>query len=129
MNAVTASGPMPADFEALQREHGVLLRHLGQVQQRLGTRLHRLETENLRLRAALLVQRTAWLWGLGPPVGRPGRGNQEQAESLLSTHHVLCRVGCEGHAHAWLDDDGQCRRTGRACDTIVAREPGPRDAA
>lgn len=128
MDAIPASCRVPAAYAELQREHGLLLRYLGQVQQRLGTRLYRLETENMCLRAALVVQRTAWLWGLGLAAGPPWRGDQAQTGLPLSAHHVLCRVGCEGHAHAWLDDDGQCRRTGAACDAIVVWEPGTRNS-
>lgn len=124
MNTVPFGCQVPAAFAELQREHGLLLRYLGQVQQRLGLRLHRLETENLRLRAALVVQRTAWLWGLWPPAGHESRARTTRLEPPSSAHRVLCRVGCEGHAHAWLTDEGQCRRTGAACDTVVSREAG-----
>lgn len=125
MNAVPACRLTSAAVAELQREHGLLLRYLGQVQQRLSDRLYRLENENLRLRAALVVQRTAWLWGLGPPARSDGPAGVTSSDSPSSAHRVLCQVGCEGHAHAWLTDDGQCRRTGGVCDAMAMRETRP----
>lgn len=125
MNTVPAYRLTPAAVAELQREHGLLLRYLGQVQQRLSNRLYRLENENLRLRAALVVQRTAWLWGLGPPSANAGIAGATSSDLPSSAHRVLCQVGCEGHAHAWLTDEGQCRRTGAACDVMAVRETSP----
>ncbi|MEZ5702753.1 MAG: hypothetical protein R3E42_13695 [Burkholderiaceae bacterium] len=31
---------------------------------------------------------------------------------------VICQTGCVGHAHPWLAPDGQCRRSGDACERI-----------
>ena len=123
MDTLPVACQAPTAFAALQGEHALLLRYLGQVQQRLSLRLYRLETENLSLRAALLVQRTAWLWGLGPPAVPAPAAGEKVADPQASAHRLLCRVGCEGHAHAWLTEEGQCRRTGAACDTV-----GPRAA-
>ena len=125
MNTAPACRLTPAAVAELQREHGLLLRYLGQVQQRLSNRLYRLEDENLRLRAALVVQRTAWLWGLGPPSANAGTAGATSSAPPSSAHRLLCQVGCEGHAHAWLTDEGQCRRTGGACDAMAVRETSP----
>lgn len=122
MDAAPICRMVPAAFLELQREHGLLLRYLGQVQQRLSTQLHRLETENLRLRAALVVQRTAWLWGLVPsrtadvPQSKgPRTEDAGTSQAPVSVSQVLCRVACEGHAHYWLGEDGRCQRSGEPC--------------
>lgn len=120
------------DAAALQREHGALLRYLGRLQQGLGGEVSRLERENLRLRAALLVQRTAWLWGLAPPkaasVPQHDRAPTASASTSLaraSVSQVLCQVACEGHAHHWLAEAGQCRRSGEACERLTGCGPSP----
>jgi hypothetical protein len=116
------TGPVPV--AELQHEHGVLLRYLGEVQRGVSVRLARLEADNLRLRAALMVNRTAWLWGLGPPVTLAGHTGATPVTPPASPLRVLCRVGCEGHAHAWLDEGGQCRRTGSACEALAVPATG-----
>lgn len=107
--------------EEVQREHGVLLRQLARLQRELTPALQRLQQENLRLRAALLVQRTAWLWGLAPPAARAMAARRPGGEATAEdpgAAHWLCRVGCAGHAHAWLQADGHCRRDGEPCATL-----------
>lgn len=116
------TGPVPV--AELQHEHGVLLRYLGEVQRGVSARLAQLEADNLRLRAALLVSRSALLWGLGPSAALAGADGMTSAAMPASAHRVLCQVGCEGHAHVWLDEGGQCRRTGSACDALATPANG-----
>lgn len=112
-------------------EHGALLRRLAQLQQRVSDQLwtaerrrRDLEADNIRLRAELVRVRTAMLWNLGPasavPWPAPGhRAPAPQADSRLrEARAVICQTGCAGHAHPWLEPDGQCRRTGQTCDRL-----------
>ncbi len=116
-----------AEVAALQHEHGVLLRELGRLQGKLGDDLSRLERENLRLRAALLVTRTAWFWGLASPGQVKRTSDPSHAGAERTTIRavpdvlgpVLCRIACEGHAHFWLGEQGQCERTGDACERLL----------
>lgn len=114
-------------------EHGVLLRQLGRLQHRLTEAMSahrqqqaRLEQDNLRLRAELVLLRTSVLWGLGavamvamPPAARPPQRAASNA-SVREAHSVICQTGCVGHAHPWLEPDGQCRRSGQACERLAA---------
>lgn len=116
----------------LVAEHGVLVRHLGALQHRVGAqmreredRMRRLEAENLRLRAELMVLRTIACWGLGagavvrhtaPARHRVAGQPAGVPPSLREAEAVICQTGCVGHAHPWRDADGQCRRTGQACE-------------
>jgi len=108
----------------LRHEHGVLLRQLGRLQQGLGAEVARLERENLRLRAALLLTRTAWLWGLAPPPAaatttlRARHSLSAQRGGPGTVQQLLCQVACTGHAHYWLGEGGQCSRSGEACDRL-----------
>ncbi|MCL5969443.1 MAG: hypothetical protein M1359_09430 [Betaproteobacteria bacterium] len=34
---------------------------------------------------------------------------------------VLCQTACVGHAHHWLQDDGQCQRKGGECERVQAQ--------
>lgn len=110
-------------------EHGVLTRQLAGLQRRVGeqVRAHArqvaaLEDEVLRLRVQLVVARTCLLWGLGVagvtrPVPRRARTPVAGAvETMAEASSVICQTGCVGHAHPWLEADGQCRRTGQACE-------------
>lgn len=89
-----------------------------------------LESELVRLRGALLVLHTAWLWGLPPQSHlwpKPSRPSTPSTSpesatptSAATTLQTLCRVGCQGHGHPWLDEQGQCRLQGRACASVTA---------
>lgn len=122
-----------ASLRELTCEHGVLLRQLGRLQQRLSDVLSvhaqhqaRLEQDNLRLRAELVLLRTSVVWGLGaaavapmpPAAGSPQRTALNA--SVREAHNVICQTGCVGHAHPWLEPDGQCRRSGQACERLAA---------
>lgn len=113
----------------LSEEHGVLVRRLAQLQQRVGEQLQAgarrealLEADNLRLRAELIRMKTSVAWGLrgaamvAPPPPRLRVVNPGTAPGLEAAQAVICQTGCAGHAHPWLDPDGQCRRTGRSCE-------------
>lgn len=112
-----------AEAVVLRHEHGVLLRQLARLQQGLGAELARLERENLGLRATLLLARTAWLWGLAPPPTaatppRPRRPIGTSHDGPATVQQLLCQVACTGHAHYWLGEQGQCRRSGEACNHL-----------
>lgn len=131
----------PARFDSatareLVSEHGALTRLLAGLQHRMGELLRAhalqvqaLEGEILRLRGQLVVARTGLLWGL--PRGRrlartlalrpatamrPPATVAAPAPALREANAVICQTGCVGHAHPWLEVDGQCRRTGQACE-------------
>ena len=124
----------------LVSEHGALTRLLGGLQRRMGELLRShalqvraLEGEILRLRGQLVVARTGLLWGLprgrrlaGTLTLRPATTTRPPAgaaapalapdPALREANAVICQTGCVGHAHPWLELDGQCRRTGQACE-------------
>ncbi len=111
-------------------EHGVLTRQVAGLQRRMGeqlrahaSRVSALEDEVLHLRAQLIVSRTSLLWGLGvagvmKPLARRARplAGSVEALAMAEASSVICQTGCVGHAHPWLEADGQCRRTGQACE-------------
>lgn len=115
----------PAASE-LAREHGALIRQLGALQRRVGDLLRAhadtivdLQGQNIRLRAELVVLRSAVFWGLGA-AGMVRRVPARAAAAPMpppwpEAQAVICQTGCVGHAHPWRDDAGQCRRTGQAC--------------
>lgn len=120
----------PTMTEAICTEHAALLRMWGRLQTDLSVRcqahataLEALSSEVLRLRADLLITRTALLWGMGPGgvavVRRHPRRMAPLAAAPSAVAEVLCRTGCEGHAHHWLDDQGECTRTGQACHRLA----------
>ena len=134
-----------AAVRELLREHGALLRQLGGLQRRMGevqrierARTRELEAQNLRLHAELVVLRTGVLWGLGAGAvvrrERPlARDSHAFDPALRAAQAVICQTGCVGHAHPWLEADGQCRRSGQACErpleeahALSASDPAPR---
>ena len=52
------------------------------------------------------------------------RGEAALVRHLVSEHgardaqSVISQTGCVGHAHPWLDDDGQCRLSGQVCERL-----------
>jgi hypothetical protein len=121
----------------ISREHSALLRQMGHLQQRISAQLHhaaqyqrQLESDNLRLRAELMVVRTATVWGMGyaarvrstyPRHRDPMPVNDP---ALREAHSVICQTGCVGHAHPWLDASGQCLRSGQACERLAGDAEG-----
>ncbi len=126
-----------APAHELVAEHGVLMRQIGGLQRRSSELLRAssareavLVAENLRLRAELVLLRTSVFWGLGaatvlrrPPAAAPARA--PWAAGAREAQAVICQTGCVGHAHPWLETDGQCRRSGQACDRVDATEVNP----
>lgn len=128
---MSAPRALSRPVSALIEEHAVLSRQLGGLQLRVSTLLAqqraeigRLDREAVRLRGQLLVTRTALLWGLASavvhtrPVGADDRPTRDRTPTLPEARPVLCRVACIGHAHVWLDDQGQCTRDGQACERL-----------
>jgi hypothetical protein len=104
-------------------EHGVLTRQVAGLQRRVGEQLRAhamqvsaLEDEVLHLRAQLIVSRTSLLWGLGVAGVMKPQARRAEAQAMAEASSVICQTGCVGHAHPWLEADGQCRRTGHACE-------------
>lgn len=111
-------------------EHAVLSRHLGKVQSRISSlikekdlALEALTCEIVQLRAQLVIARTFVLWGMDmQSMNRKVRVSTsvqpliDESLDLEAARKAICQTGCTGHAHHWLSDDGQCRRSGRACD-------------
>jgi hypothetical protein len=141
-----AAPPGEACVQALAGEHGALTRQLAVLQCRVSDqladyagRVRWLEAEVVRLRGRLVQSRTALLWGLdqgGLPQARPSahtmaaerprsvpKATAVHTQAMPESSAVICQTGCSGHAHPWLEADGQCRRTGGACDGPVS---GPR---
>lgn len=131
-----APTPDAACAHAVANEHGALTRQLAALQRRVSEqladharRVQGLEAEVMRLRARLVQARTALLWGLGhvalPAQSRATRPSAPttrttRTSTMPQASAVICQTGCTGHAHPWLEADGQCRRTGGACDTLLA---------
>lgn len=120
--------------QEISREHSALLRHIGQLQQRISTQLHnaaqyqrQLESDNLRLRADLMILRTAAVWGMGDAARLQSAHARRRSTApvndpaLREAHGVICQTGCVGHAHPWLDASGQCLRSGQACERVAYR--------
>lgn len=120
-----------AAMREIAAEHGALTRQLAGLQHRMGEqlrahalRISALEGELLQLRGQLVVARSGLLWGLGVvnPMKRPARRSVSapaREPAMAEASRVICQTGCAGHAHPWLEADGQCRRTGAACHHIA----------
>jgi hypothetical protein len=123
---------MSARPSGVVQEHAVLCRHLGGVQDRVSRLLQEKEvvlnaltSEVVRLRGQLVVARTCLLWGMTVAVvnvthrARMSGAVHVQTGSTLdleAARKAICQTGCSGHAHPWLAEDGQCRRSGLVCD-------------
>ena len=116
-------------------EHGVLTRQMAGLQRRVGEQMRAyahqvsaLQDEVVHLRGQLIVSRTCMLWDLGmagvmKSVVRRARkpAVQAGANAMAEASSVICQTGCVGHAHPWLEADGQCSRTGTACTQIESK--------
>ncbi|QHE88653.1 hypothetical protein [Hydrogenophaga sp. BPS33] len=114
-------------------EHAALTRQLASVQRRVGElmranaqRVQVLECEVVQLRAQLVVTRTSLFWGLSMtgamrPLAQRAQmfAAAAEAAAMAEASGVICQTGCVGHAHPWLEADGQCRRTGVACEHVA----------
>lgn len=126
-NAPPRAGALAHELVA---EHGVLMRQIGGLQRRSSELLRAstaretaLLAENLRLRAELVLLRTSVFWGLGAAAvlrrRSPAVRSRPPVEAgAREAQGVICQTGCVGHAHPWLDEEGQCRRSGQACDRL-----------
>ncbi len=110
----------------LANEHGVLVRQLAGLQQRMSdlAREHarciaELKAAQMRLHVERVLLHTCVLWGLGVLARPRPVARAPVAPDLPAAHAVICQTGCVGHAHHWLDGDGQCRRTGQVCDRVT----------
>jgi hypothetical protein len=109
------------EHRVLMRQIAGLQRHSGELLQASAQRERALLAENLCLRAQLVLLRTSVFWGLGAAVALrrpvpprlPARSNY--ATEAPAAQAVICQTGCVGHAHPWLEADGQCRRSGQVC--------------
>lgn len=101
----------------------MLLRKLADLQRRVSEQLGAFDQEVLHLRAQLMVARTGVLWGLGVesltwtamPRARALHRPVPVQVPMKEAAAVICQTGCVGHAHPWLEADGQCRRSGQVC--------------
>ncbi|MEZ5704890.1 MAG: hypothetical protein R3E56_05990 [Burkholderiaceae bacterium] len=123
---------VPLPPEELAAEHRALVRQLGGLQSRCSALLSAstaqvtaLQADNLRLRAELVICRTSVCWGMAAAVVRRPRimavepGDVDLRDpGAPEAQAVICQTGCVGHAHPWLAPDGQCRRSGDACERI-----------
>lgn len=118
------------------QDYAALVRHLGAIQRRLAAQTaeltaaaRALEAETLRLRAERIACATARYWAIpprGPAQARPRAvtsGCKPRAPTSVVVHEVLCRTGCQGHAHPWRTDEGLCALDGEDC----GRSPQPAD--
>jgi hypothetical protein len=122
---------MVSTVTEVDTEHGVLARRLAGLQHRVDAQMQAsaeqvrvLEGEVLRLRMQLVLARTCMLWGLNAmALTRPLLQRRTKPEGALAAlaeaSGVICQTGCVGHAHPWLEADGQCRRTGVACNQVL----------
>ncbi|MGE0349009.1 hypothetical protein [Hydrogenophaga sp.] len=126
-----------ADAREVSIEHAALARQLASLQRRVSEQVRAsarqvrgLEDEVLCLRAQLVLARTCLLWGLGVAAGlqsvprRARTAVTAPAPTMAEASSVICQTGCVGHAHPWLEADGQCRRTGVACERYAGSASG-----
>jgi hypothetical protein len=121
---------MRSTANEVDAEHAVLARRLAGIQGRVDAQMRAsaqqvqvLEGEVLRLRTQLVLARTCVLWGLNAmTLTRPLQQRRTRPDavpaSMAEASGVICQTGCVGHAHPWLEADGQCRRTGVACHQV-----------
>ena len=118
------------EYAVLCRQWARAQRHTEACQRQWQADKRELESELTRLRGALLALRTAWLWSIKPPaclwprpspsaLASPVAGRDPMIKTDLA-QETLCRVGCQGHGHPWLDEQGQCRLQGRTCTSVTA---------
>lgn len=130
--------PAVGEWDALCHEHGVALRMWGRMQNEVSQLVRsqqaeraKWHTELMRLRAALMITRTAVWWGMGLGGASPARGGRGHGKvsavrpdppKRTQSDEVLCDTACVGHAHHWLDDSLMCARSGQACHRVAARD-------
>ena len=132
MKSAGLNGRAPCRLDACEaQDYAVLVRYLGAIQRRLAAQTaelavaaRALEAETLRLRAERIVCATARYWAV-PSIApaqaslrAPAPGRRSTAPAWAAVHEVLCRTGCQGHAHPWRTDEGRCGLDGDACDRL-----------
>lgn len=135
MKPAGLSHRVPCRLDACEaQDYAALVRHLGAIQRRLAAQTaelaaaaRALEAETLRLRAERIVCATARYWAIPPSAAAAAvprataAGRTTPAPAWAAVHEVLCRTGCQGHAHPWRSDEGRCALDGEDCD----RRPHP----
>lgn len=120
--------------QGLAAEHAVLVRRMARLQCLFDELLNdnqrktaELEAQIVRLRGGLVLARTQSLWGLGASAALVPRApllsrapSSSPGESMPQAEQVLCQVACVGHAHHWLQDGGDCARSGERCESLGA---------
>lgn len=142
---VPTTSPM-ARPPSLLDEHAVLIKCLGRLQRRMDQlraeherEIGVLNAELVRLRAQMVLAHTRACWRIGVDLGQRVRASPDAnpgphpagaavreprpspAPALAAAQVVICQTGCAGHAHPWLEADGQCRLSGLACDATRVR--------
>jgi len=123
-------------------ELAIMLRHMGGVQAQVSAlvrqqqlQIEQLQTQLMRMRAQRLLDQTQRFWGLDDG-SRPANSLPLQPMAVSfrkakpsltekawqAAQKIICQTGCVGHAHHWLQDDGQCARTGQDCDAQTIEE-------
>ncbi len=116
----------------LEAEHVVLVRRMARLQCLFDEllsdhdrKVSELEAEIVRLRGRLVAARTQTLWGLGAMAALPERVPLLTRaplplpwSSMPHAAQVLCQVACVGHAHYWLQEGGDCARSGERCEGV-----------
>ena len=139
----------------MAREHSVLLRQYGALQRRCGHQvlaqaqeIERLQQQQVRLRASLIVRDSVLAWEredrrklLDAMALRPEdeieaeherdstlmhlHGHESDADwlehSLRCADLVVCQTGCISHGAYWRVED-HCKRTGKTC--VLVEQPG-----
>lgn len=138
--STTSLAPPPdrAAARELAHEHSALVRQMASLQRRVSEQVRTqaqqvaaLEEEVMYLRAHVIVSRTCMLWGLAmagvarPIVRRHRAPGFDPQDAMAEASGVICQTGCVGHAHPWLEADGQCRRMGVACKQVRGHGEDP----
>lgn len=117
------------EYAVLCRQWGRAQRHADDSLRFWQQRCATLEAEAMRLRGRLLALRTALLWGVPVPwaltpcmTESARRSDADPTKPLDDAGRLLCQVGCQGHAHRVLNDDGTCRWRGVACHVSAGGE-------
>lgn len=117
------------EYAVLCRQWGRAQRHADDSLRLWRQRCAALESEAMRLRGRLLALRTALLWGLPVPwmltactTAPARRRDADDPEPLDEAERLLCQVGCQGHAHPALGDEGTCRWRGGVCQVLAPSE-------
>ena len=121
--ASVATPTWPSEYDVLCRQWGRAQRHAEAARRQWQATLQAQSAEIVRLRGRLLTIQTALLWGLRASalwLATPLRVHSTSAGSPTATSDSKdpwCQVACEGHAHVFLANNGNCRLSGEQCQT------------